>query len=139
MDVEKPSQLADKIAAAKERREKIQKERDAARSEAVNRMELSERRRSDMLAKRDASIEAKKESSLTRHEAAQLRRESQQRQKREKILNDVEKSDARSREVKRRNRWSWGGNIHGKVNHAVNRRRSCSLVFYTNTFSHFEG
>ena len=32
MDVEKPSQLADKIAAAKERREKIQKERDAARS-----------------------------------------------------------------------------------------------------------
>ena len=43
-----------------------------------------------------------------------MRRESQQRQKREKILNDVEKSDARSREAKRRNRWSWGGNIHGK-------------------------
>ena len=32
MDPEKPSQLAEKIQAAKERREKLQKERDAARS-----------------------------------------------------------------------------------------------------------
>lgn len=32
MDTEKPSLLAEKIHAAKERREKLQKERDAARS-----------------------------------------------------------------------------------------------------------
>ena len=32
MDTDKPSALADKIHAAKERREKLQRERDAARS-----------------------------------------------------------------------------------------------------------
>ena len=36
------------------------------------------------------------------------------RVRREKLLNDVEKTDRLSREAKRRNRHSWGGNIHGK-------------------------
>ena len=37
------------------------------------------------------------------------------RARREKLLNDVEKSDRLSREAKRRNRHSWGGNINGKI------------------------
>ena len=36
------------------------------------------------------------------------------RVRREKLLNDVEKTDRLSREAKRRNRHSWGGNIHGE-------------------------
>ena len=45
------------------------------------------------------------------------------RVRREKLLNDVEKTDRLSREAKRRNRHSWGGNIHGK----------CGLLyFYSN-------
>ena len=39
----------------------------------------------------------------------------QMRARREKLLNDVEKSDRLSREAKRRNRHSWGGNINGKI------------------------
>lgn len=64
---------------------------------------------------------------MTRHEEAQKRREVfflifwffnqikkvQMRVRREKLLNDVEKTDRLSREAKRRNRHSWGGNIHG--------------------------
>merc|ERR1711990_1434481 len=38
--------------------------------------------------------------------------EVQMRARREKLLNDVEKSDRLSREAKRRNRHSWGGNIN---------------------------
>jgi len=53
------------------------------------------------------------ENALSRHEQVQLRRENQNRSKREKVLQDVEKTDQRAREAKRRNRWSWGGNITG--------------------------
>lgn len=51
---------------------------------------------------------------MSRHEEALRRRENQNRVKREKLLQDVEKTDQKSREAKRRNRWSWGGNIHGE-------------------------
>ena len=37
------------------------------------------------------------------------------RARRDKLLHDVEKSDRLSREAKRRNRHSWGGNINGKI------------------------
>ena len=68
---------------------------------------------------------------LSRHEEAQRRREVrslvfytilltvynkvQMRARRDKLLHDVEKSDRLSREAKRRNRHSWGGNINGKI------------------------
>ena len=41
------------------------------------------------------------------------------RVRREKLLNDVEKTDRLSREAKRRNRHSWGGNIHGTFSSKV--------------------
>ena len=60
------------------------------------------------------NIHSLKETSTSRHEEVQRRREASLAKKREKILADVEKTDQKAREARRRNRWSWGGNVTGE-------------------------
>ena len=60
------------------------------------------------------NIHSFKETSTSRHEEVQRRREASLAKKREKILADVERTDQKAREARRRNRWSWGGNVTGE-------------------------
>merc|ERR1712106_327471 len=111
-ETDKPSVLEARLQAARERRQRQEKERADRKTEMASKLEETEKRRQDLVSARDAKIEAKKEHATTRHEEVQKRREVQMRVRREKLLNDVEKTDRLSREAKRRNRHSWGGNIH---------------------------
>merc|ERR1712106_25410 len=111
-ETDKPSVLEARLQAARERRQRQEKERADRKTEMASKLEETEKRRQDLVSARDAKIEAKREHATTRHEEVQKRREVQMRVRREKLLNDVEKTDRLSREAKRRNRHSWGGNIH---------------------------
>ncbi|CAG5108469.1 Oidioi.mRNA.OKI2018_I69.chr1.g3811.t1.cds [Oikopleura dioica] len=113
MEIEKPVTLEDKIAAARERRERLQKEREAARQETVNRAETAARRKSQIQAQTETERKQRRDSLSSRHDEAKERREVILRQKKEKALSDLEKGEARSREAQKKKRWSWNGAVHG--------------------------
>jgi len=113
MEIEKPVTLGDKFAAARERRERLEKEREAARQETLNKTETAARRKSQIQAQTETERKQRRDSISSKHDEARERREVILRQKKEKALSELEKGEARSREAQKKKRWSWNGAVHG--------------------------